>query len=275
METHSVRVLLTEILDYAGLFPPAQLDLQTAVANQIAYQSSPHHWMLGRFVLPVGQLQQFDYQYPLSLILSQNWESELDGLQLRPLLSLEFPRLPPLSIEQACRKLPLGVEAFFEVPATDEPLLPYLKVLKQQGHSAKIRTGGIVPEAFLSVDRLSRCILEFAEAGISFKATAGLHHAISGVYSITNVAESLSTPMLGFLNVAILASLIYVHHISLTEAVSVLQDSSFQFTDTEINWQGRSLSLSAIADTRTSFFRSFGSCSFQEPIHDLKSLNLL
>ncbi len=55
----SVRALLTEIIDYAGLFPPAQLSMQKAVANYAAYKNNRYQWMLGRFVVPGERLKEF------------------------------------------------------------------------------------------------------------------------------------------------------------------------------------------------------------------------
>lgn len=53
-----LRTLLTEIVDYAGLFPPAQLPLEVAVSNYSAYADQPEAWMLGRFICPAAQLRQ-------------------------------------------------------------------------------------------------------------------------------------------------------------------------------------------------------------------------
>jgi hypothetical protein len=49
----SVRALLDGIIDYAGTFPPANLQLPDAVRNYVAYRAGPDAWMLGRFVCPV------------------------------------------------------------------------------------------------------------------------------------------------------------------------------------------------------------------------------
>lgn len=55
----SIRTLLNQILDYAGLFPPAKLPLSDALRTYLrARQTSPHQWMLGRFVCPVAQLPE-------------------------------------------------------------------------------------------------------------------------------------------------------------------------------------------------------------------------
>ena len=52
----SVRVLLKGVIDYAGLFPPAQLPLGEAVSNYLRYRQEPEGWMLGRFVCPAARL---------------------------------------------------------------------------------------------------------------------------------------------------------------------------------------------------------------------------
>lgn len=56
--TRSLRALLTGIIDYAGLFPPAQLPLEQAFANYLEYRSGPDSWMLTSLVIPVGRLQE-------------------------------------------------------------------------------------------------------------------------------------------------------------------------------------------------------------------------
>ena len=55
----SVRILLNEIIDYAGLFPPSQVSMTDAVLNYTTYRHSNYGWMLGRFVLPVSRLDEF------------------------------------------------------------------------------------------------------------------------------------------------------------------------------------------------------------------------
>jgi len=69
----SVRVLLTEILDYAGLFPPAELPLGEAVRAYREQRQSPHAWIQARFILPVGKLPE---------LLAEQAPSERDALRL-------------------------------------------------------------------------------------------------------------------------------------------------------------------------------------------------
>ena len=53
-----LRALLSEIIDYAGLFPPAALDMRTAVRNYAAYGAGDDSAMLGRFVVPASRLSE-------------------------------------------------------------------------------------------------------------------------------------------------------------------------------------------------------------------------
>ena len=55
----SVRILLSQIIDYAGLFPPSQLPMSEAVLNYATYRNSNYGWMLGRFVVPAARLDEF------------------------------------------------------------------------------------------------------------------------------------------------------------------------------------------------------------------------
>ena len=53
----SLRALLDQAIDYAGMFPPCGLPLEPALRNQASYVRSSEAWMLNGFVLPV---EQFD-----------------------------------------------------------------------------------------------------------------------------------------------------------------------------------------------------------------------
>ena len=48
--------LLQNLIDYAGLFPPASLPLAEAWAHYGRYRAQPEAWLLGNFIIPVGQL---------------------------------------------------------------------------------------------------------------------------------------------------------------------------------------------------------------------------
>ena len=289
----SVKVLLSSVVDYAGLFPPAKLGIREVMINYAQAQMAPYAWMLGRFVLPASRLDEFEAllpplaesqtsQWSLSVLLSQEVETEIEKVRSlnNPNLvvtALEFPTLPPTEIERLLPHLPIGVDSFFEIPLSENPE-PYLAVLQHKGVAAKVRTGGITAEAFPKVSQLCDCIFAFAQAQVPFKATAGLHHPLRAQHRLTYEPDSPSTVMHGFLNLFVLAALVYWQKITLEEGQQLLEESSlerFQFKEDGISWRDRQLNLSEIETARQQFFRSFGSCSFEEPIDDLKYLQLL
>lgn len=286
----SVKALLSSVVDYAGLFPPAKLSMGEAMANYTQDQMASYSWMLGRFVLPASRLNEFETLLPtfplkqcsLSMILSGNLESEIERVrsltnQKITVTALEFPPLPPTEIERLLPQLSAKVDSFFEIPLNSN-LDAYLAVLQGTGASAKVRTGGITTDAFPSTTQLCQCILSFAKAQIPFKATAGLHHPLPANHPLTSEPDSPSAMMHGFLNVAVLAALVHWQKVTPEEGLEVLDESSidaFQFTEDGIGWSDRRLDIAQIQEARQHFFHSFGSCSFQEPIDDLKELKLL
>lgn len=294
----SLKQLLSSIVDYAGLFPPAQLSLPEAMTVYDRALASPHAWMLDRFVLPAARLPEFCQLLPsvraassrpwnLSVLLSQQWELELAQVQQTiaalphdakvAITALEVAPLSPAEIPQVCQQCPVGSDLFFEIPF-DRDLEPYLAPLHQTGSAAKLRTGGITQAAFPSRTHLSQRILALASAHIPFKATAGLHHPLPGTYALTEAAESDRATMHGFLNVALVAAFVQSGTWTIAEATALLEESpmtAFHWTETEVRWRDRTLSLTEIAQARQQGFRGFGSCSFQVPIDDLHHLHLL
>ena len=56
----TLRFLLENLIDYAGLFPPAELAMAEAVRNYATYRQSEHSWMLGKFIVPAARLEEFE-----------------------------------------------------------------------------------------------------------------------------------------------------------------------------------------------------------------------
>src|SRR5262245_22761726 len=54
--TESLRALLAGAIDYAGIFPPAALSLEQALAKYRQHRGGPESWMVGRFVCPADKL---------------------------------------------------------------------------------------------------------------------------------------------------------------------------------------------------------------------------
>jgi hypothetical protein len=294
----SIKVLLNGIIDYAGTFPPASLPLQEALSSYISARRSAENWLLGRLVLPAGSLDEFERLViaadlagvaPLAVTAILGGDTSSQAQQLDAVVafnkrlvgravieSVEFPPLSPSNIRQMRPRVSGALEAFFEVPV-DAELERRVGAISLVGGSAKVRTGGVTPGAFPGPEDLARFIGGCDDAGIPFKATAGLHHAVRGSHRLTYDAGSPESPMYGFLNVCLAAALVR-SGAALEEVADALGESSadaFQFREDTLVWRQRTIGTTALAETRQRLFRSFGSCAFREPIDELAALRLL
>ena len=52
----AIDYLLAGLIDYAGLFPPASLDMRSAVGNYLDYRRGSRAGVLGRFVVSLDRL---------------------------------------------------------------------------------------------------------------------------------------------------------------------------------------------------------------------------
>lgn len=52
------RALLAEIIDYAGLFPPAKLPMDDAFSRFLTHRATENGWLLARFVCPAARLTE-------------------------------------------------------------------------------------------------------------------------------------------------------------------------------------------------------------------------
>jgi hypothetical protein len=83
--------------------------------------------------------------------------------------------------------------------------------------------------------------------------------------------------MHGFLNVFAAAVLAW-HGAETPLLVELLEESAataLQFSDDALVWRGHRVTTAQIAEARREFAHSFGSCSFEEPVTELRALGLL
>ena len=135
----------------------------------------------------------------------------------------------------------------------------------------KLRCGGVTADHFPSVETLASALTEARRAGIPFKATAGLHHPVR------QYREEVDTEMHGFVNVFGGAILAQLHDLDADALAEILEDtdaSNFDLVN-ELRWKSLAATASEIADARTQFALSYGSCSFAEPREDLRRLGWL
>jgi hypothetical protein len=293
----SVRTLLAEIVDYAGLFPPSQITMPEAVINYAAYRNSNFNWMLGRFVLPVARLDEFmeTADELISKDGSDTWRlSVLAGediyqtiRQIEDFNAKYAPRVvcdvlevranTESKIENTVNSLPENITAYFEIPLDDRlpDLVTALAIHRQR---AKVRTGGTSADEFPPTRTIIRFIRTCLAANVPFKATAGLHHPLRCFKPLTYEADAPKGTMNGFLNLFLATGFARAGFkpIILEEILEDEFEESFEFTDSGVAWHGDYfLSTWQLGFVRQKSIISFGSCSFDEPVADLQEIGLL
>ena len=58
----AVDALMTGLVDYAGLFPPAGEGMRAALEHYASYATGPDRRALGRFIVPIGRLGELEEQ---------------------------------------------------------------------------------------------------------------------------------------------------------------------------------------------------------------------
>lgn len=295
----SVRALLTGLIDYAGLFPPAALSMPAAVANCAAYATSEERWMLGRFIVPVARLGDFEQAVAQLPQASQTrWGlSALPGSDIASDLKriLEFNNRPAVrstaaakiesievkianveEIERLSNIVPDEIEAYFEIPLSGN-VETCIAAVARSGRRAKIRTGGETADKFPAPEQIVNFIRLCAASGLPFKATAGLHHPIRSSHRLTYQPDSPSGIMHGFLNVFLAAAFLRagMDPRLAVELVNEQSPAAFELASEGVQWRDHQISADDLSATRQNLAISFGSCSFSEPVNDLRSLRLL
>ena len=80
--------------------------------------------------------------------------------------------------------------------------------------------------------------------------------------------------MHGFVNVFVAAAFAW-HGMDRESLILVLEEThapAFEFGEDQLSWRGLQLSTEQIYAARRHFAHSFGSCSFDEPLQDLRDL---
>ena len=293
----SVRSLLAGAIDYAGLFPPSAVSMPEAVLNYATYHNSNYSWILGRFIVTAARLDEF-YESARDFISRDQgsaWRvSVVAGGDVTAAINqiknfnatngpgivcdtLEIKADSKGVVENAVASLPDDVTAYFEL-APDENLADMIATLAVHGQRAKIRTGGVTPDAFPTTHDIICFVRACLAANVPFKATAGLHHPIRCFQPLTYEADSVKGTMHGFLNLFLMTGFAREgFRPSLLEDVMEEEfDEVFRFEDQSVTWRDDfSLGVHQLETLRQKGIQSFGSCSFDEPVADLQKLGIL
>ena len=302
----SLRALLRRSIDYAGLFPPAGLELERAVKEYASYLRSNEAWMLSTFVLPVKKfgeaawfVSEFDEDSPFRIsALGTKTINAIDFIEelkstakgVREFAG-EYPK--EVRIEQLEMPLPatvtpellletseilgeLSVAVFLEAPVSEaEKTISLLAEHNAETGNLKLnfklRTGGVTVDAFPAASDIAKAIVTVARDRVPIKFTAGLHHPVR------LFRHEVKTKMHGFLNVLGAGVLALEHGWNEHRTAAMLEEEnpeSFIFDGSIFRWRDWEIGSEAIERQRR-LITSFGSCSFDEPREDLRALKLL
>ena len=295
----SLRVLLRGVVDYAGLFPPASLDMAAAIEEYAGQRNGMDEWALGRFVLPAARLVEFEQagagcmprqahrSWALSALLSGEIEEDIarieqfnerhrdqrDGAVLVD--TVELKTHTARDVERAGELLDRRFDTYMEVPVGEDPA-ELIAAISRTKAKAKIRTGGTTPDAFPTSAQVARFCARCLAHGVSFKATAGLHHPWRNEYRLTYAPDAPRGTMFGFLNV-LLAVAALSDGLDERTAATILEErdaAGVQFAGDGVRWCKHVFPMAALVKARDAM-TAFGSCSFREPVADLRTLALL
>jgi hypothetical protein len=276
----TVPDIVRGMVDDAAIFPPGNAPLDEALAAHRAHRSAPYADLVGPFVVDDRRLADV-HDAAVSVVVTGGagaiepavaWATKGD-VRLR-MLEVAIRESDAGDLAPNVQRIVTAVDAvaldddvdvYVETPRlhSSEPSASWLGVLDElaaAGHNLKLRTGGPDADAFPSAIELATCIGAALDRELAFKCTAGLHNALRHRDDETGFEHH------GFLNVLV-ATRASLDGADVHEVASVLEE-----TDAD-KLLARS-DEGALARTRR-WFRSFGSCSIDEPLTDLRGLGLL
>jgi hypothetical protein len=277
-----VPALLTHLVDDAAAFPPGNAPLTEAVAAHHGHRAAWYADMIGPLLVPAsavatGELAAaVDRDLDLDVgIIGDTGVARLgdaagalpDRVRLRQVEVAvakrgEDPQPGLARLVEIARALP-GVACFAEIPLAWGLLAALDTVARLRGDGCdvapKFRTGGLAAELFPTPVELAAVICACRERGLSFKLTAGLHHAIRYTDPETGLVHH------GFLNVL---------------AAVAAADAGADVADVAPVLAGTDPVLLVepvrrVLDRDRPLWIGFGSCSITDPLNDLVRLGLL
>jgi hypothetical protein len=276
----SLRTLLSGIIDYAGMYPPAQLPLSDALRNYVRYKNGKEAWIVNRFICPASKVSEleaglkwhsYDARFGVCLTgiggdnASHFLANTLADIKSSRKIDRVFfdayeTRLPAAELSagdlahlvlQASRGLDEETLLYLEVPLTDNwrSEMPGAldAIAKNPRARAKIRCGGTTAAAFPSIEQVAGFIAECAIRKLPFKATAGMHHPIR------TFDEELKVSHHGFLNVFVAAAVAFTFRADAANLVPILAStdaSDFRCLGTRLSIGNWHLSLRQLKDAR-------------------------
>ncbi|GAA3663761.1 hypothetical protein GCM10022237_24770 [Nocardioides ginsengisoli] len=261
------------LLDDAAIFPPGNLPLDEAVAAHHAHLRAPYAGLVGPLVVSAAALPGLAGlpglpglaglaglagAGPIEIaVVAPDAEAAAAALAGAPDGAPGGVRVVALEVTDGTdlRTVlgdPAGVTVFVEVPR-DERRDAVIAELVGTPYRAKLRTGGVRADLYPDEAELAAAVVALTRAGVPFKATAGLHHALRNTDPDTGFEQH------GFLNL-----------LAATDAAERGADVD------EV------AAILAVRDHRQlpalptgALLGSIGTCSITDPVDELSALGLL
>ncbi|NND04170.1 MAG: hypothetical protein HKN91_15430 [Acidimicrobiia bacterium] len=306
------RALFGGLIDYAGLFPPALLNLDEAIVEYRRARSGPHRWLLGRFIIPATRLEDLGGSLMASMTAGEEpWaiSAILDGeIAGAAVLVRDFDAEMEPAAQVALLEAPLPIAAgdgrsrsgayaaaqpaviaaltasvvatpLFEVPRTQEwetGIANALGALVDHRSTVHRPLGAKLRCGGVVADAFPSPA-EVAEFIFNCTEMQLPYKATAGLHHpVRHVDHELGVMRHGFLNL-LMAGAKARRGASRNEIETVVADDdadAFSLTAAGFSWRGETVRVGELSETRAKF-ASYGSCSFDEPVEDLISLGMI
>ncbi len=313
MLTTADRALLGELIDYAGLFPPASLSMADAVVEYRNARGGVHGWLLGKFIVPASRLEELagvlmasmrvgEAPWQVSVVLdgrpasaavaARNFDAEMDPAAGVAAVEVKLSDAACSAADPvtAAHEMAPTVAAALSVSPSPMPFFEIVRTAawprgipaaisglashrEREGRpmGAKLRCGGLDRAAFPTVAQVVAFMAGCRDAGLRFKATAGLHHPVR------HHDHELGIHRHGFLNLLTAAALCEqgAHEAMLSAAIEETDPLAFRVGPAVLRWRDVEVGTRTLQRLRGERFSSYGSCSFDEPVADLAAMGFL
>lgn len=310
-----LQTLLSKIIDYAGLYPPANLPLEEAIRNFVKYQMDAGEWMLSRFIIPAKRLAELsqlaEQVFPRESVLAfsvlgrggkdvdeflENLKLDLEDIyafrknhDIGILVDMFEVVLPASALgdnssahdlvnEAADGLNKNGLTVFFEAPSGEGWQVRAEKLIRSLRKIKDKHVGFKLRTGGVTADAFPST--EQVAWAIASTRDAGIPmKCTAGLHHpVRHYNENVQTKMHGFLNVFGVGVLALSHGLDQNQIQEIIEDedpANFVFNESGFCWKKIHASLDQIARARQIGFISFGSCSFDEPREDLQALGLM
>lgn len=307
------RTMLGAIIDYAGVFPPASLDLSRAVQEYRTHRTSAEAWVLGRFLCPTSQIEElaalltttmttgeppwsvgavFDEPPGVAALHASVFDRHMDPAARITAVEVRTPpeagdgREPGAAAElmrpvaQAAASIAPQTQIFLEIPRRDRWEIGLPNAL---AGVAELRRTQLVPfGAKLRTGGLDAGAFPSAQQVASFIVASHDHgvpfKVTAGLHHpVRHFDADLGVMRHGFLNIVVAAALAAEGAGEAEVAAAVAEDdpASFVAGPAGLRYKGRRLGAATLRTVRQELFLGYGSCSFDEPIADLHDMGVL